>query len=161
MTRDTEVLTLNDANLGCIRAYPNRETLTLRLVGEQHHYNAARISSQTHWTMNSLSIEGDGRLHVKAQQYAANFYVGISYQQSGGEVTLEGFGVLNGSSGSVKLTGGKLTLARRDAADGQASGCARMARSWRCSMKTGKTSGRGRCRRTAQTGRVCFLLRQR
>ena len=73
--------------------------------------------------MNSLSIEGDGRLHVKAQQYAANFYVGISYQQSGGEVTLEGFGVLNGSSGSVKLTGGKLTLARRDAADGQASGC--------------------------------------
>lgn len=105
----TDVLTLNDASLGYIRAYPNRETLKLRLVGNNTITTPQDIFSNA-LDMNSLSIEGNGRLHVKTQQYAANFYVGISYQQSGGEVTLEGFGVLNGSSGSVKLTGGKLTL---------------------------------------------------
>ena len=105
----TDVLTLNDASLGYIRAYPNRETLKLRLVGNNTITTPQDIFSNA-LDMNSLSIEGDGRLHVKTQQYAANFYVGISYQQSGGEVMLEGFGVLNGSSGSVKLTGGKLTL---------------------------------------------------
>ncbi len=105
----TDVLTLNDASLGYIRAYPNRETLKLRLVGNNTITTPQDIFSNA-LDMNSLSIEGNGRLHVKTQQYAANFYVGISYQQSGGEVTLEGFGVLNGGSGSVKLTGGKLTL---------------------------------------------------
>jgi len=105
----TDVLTLNDASLGYIRAYPNWETLKLRLVGNNTITTPQDIFSNA-LDMNSLSIEGDGRLHVKTQQYAANFYVGISYQQSGGEVTLEGFGVLNGGSGSVKLTGGKLTL---------------------------------------------------
>ena len=94
----TDVLTLNDASLGYIRAYPNRETLKLRLVGNNTITTPQDIFSNA-LDMNSLSIEGNGRLHVKTQQYAANFYVGISYQQSGGEVTLEGFGVLNGSSG--------------------------------------------------------------
>lgn len=106
---ETKVLTLNDANLGCIRASQIQKPLTLRLVGDNTITTPQGICSNA-LTMDSLSIEGDGRLHVKAQLYAANFYVGISYQQSGGEVTLEGFGVLNGSSGSVKLTGGKLTL---------------------------------------------------
>ena len=106
---ETKVLTLNDANLGCIRASQIQKPLTLRLVGDNTITTPQGIYSNA-LTMDSLSIEGDGRLHVKAQMYAANFYVGISYQQSGGEVTLEGFGVLNGSSGSVKLTGGKLTL---------------------------------------------------
>lgn len=106
---ETKVLTLNDANLGCIRASQIQKPLTLRLVGDNTITTPQGIYSNA-LTMDSLSIEGDGRLHVKAQLYAANFYVGISYQQSGGEVTLEGFGVLNGSSGSVKLTGGKLTL---------------------------------------------------
>lgn len=106
---ETKVLTLNDANLGCIRASQIQKPLTLRLVGDNTITTPQGIYSNA-LTMDSLSIEGNGRLHVKAQLYAANFYVGISYQQSGGEVTLEGFGVLNGSSGSVKLTGGKLTL---------------------------------------------------
>lgn len=106
---ETKVLTLNDANLGCIRASQIQKPLTLRLVGDNTITTPQGIYSNA-LDMDSLSIEGDGRLHVKAQLYAANFYVGISYQQSGGEVTLEGFGVLNGSSGSVKLTGGKLTL---------------------------------------------------
>ena len=106
---ETKVLTLNDANLGCIRASQIQKPLTLRLVGDNTITTPQGIYSNA-LTMDSLSIEGNGRLHVKAQLYAANFYVGISYQQSGGEVTLEGFGVLNGGSGSVKLTGGKLTL---------------------------------------------------
>lgn len=106
---ETKVLTLNDANLGCIRASQIQKPLTLRLVGDNTITTPQGIYSNA-LTMDSLSIEGNGRLHVKAQMYAANFSVGISYQQSGGEVTLEGFGVLNGSSGSVKLTGGKLTL---------------------------------------------------
>lgn len=106
---ETKVLTLNDANLGCIRASQIQKPLTLRLVGDNTITTPQGIYSNA-LTMDSLSIEGNGRLHVKAQLYAANFSVGIFYQQSGGEVTLEGFGVLNGSSGSVKLTGGKLTL---------------------------------------------------
>lgn len=106
---ETKVLTLNDANLGCIRASQIQKPLTLRLVGDNTITTPQGIYSNA-LTMDSLSIEGNGRLHVKAQLYAANFYVGIFYQQSGGEVTLEGFGVLNGGSGSVKLTGGKLTL---------------------------------------------------
>lgn len=106
---ETKVLTLNNANLGCIRASQIQKPLTLRLVGDNTITTPQGIYSNA-LTMDSLSIEGNGRLHVKAQLYAANFYVGISYQQSGGEVTLEGFGVLNGGSGSVKLTGGKLTL---------------------------------------------------
>ncbi len=106
---ETKVLTLNDANLGCIRASQIQKPLTLRLVGDNTITTPQGIYSNA-LTMDSLSIEGNGRLHVKAQLYATNFYVGISYQQSGGEVTLEGFGVLNGGSGSVKLTGGKLTL---------------------------------------------------
>ena len=106
---ETKVLTLNDANLGCIRASQIQKPLTLRLVGDNTITTPQGIYSNA-LTMDSLSIEGNGRLHVKAQLYAANFYVGISYQQSGGEVTLEGFGVLNGGSGSVKLIGGKLTL---------------------------------------------------
>ena len=106
---ETKVLTLNDANLGCIRASQIQKPLTLRLVGDNTITTPQGIYSNA-LTMDSLSIEGNGRLHVKAQLYAANFSVGISYQQSGGEVTLEGFGVLNGGSGSVKLTGGKLTL---------------------------------------------------
>lgn len=106
---ETKVLTLNDANLGCIRASQIQKPLTLRLVGDNTITTPQGIYSNA-LTMDSLSIEGNGRLHVKAQLYAANFYTGIFYQQSGGEVTLEGFGVLNGGSGSVKLTGGKLTL---------------------------------------------------
>ena len=106
---ETKVLTLNDANLGCIRASQIQKPLTLRLVGGNTITTPQGIYSNA-LTMDSLSIEGNGRLHVKAQLYAANFYTGIFYQQSGGEVTLEGFGVLNGGSGSVKLTGGKLTL---------------------------------------------------
>ncbi len=106
---ETKVLTLNDANLGCIRVSQIQKPLTLRLVGDNTITTPQGIYSNA-LTMDSLSIEGNGRLHVKAQLYAANFYTGIFYQQSGGEVTLEGFGVLNGSSGSVKLTGGKLTL---------------------------------------------------
>ena len=106
---ETKVLTLNDANLGCIRASQIQKPLTLRLVGDNTITTPQGIYSNA-LTMDSLSIEGNGRLHVKAQLYAANFYVGISYQQSGGEVTLEGIGVLNGGSGSVKLIGGKLTL---------------------------------------------------
>ena len=106
---ETKVLTLNDANLGCIRASQIQKPLTLRLVGDNTITTPQGIYSNA-LTMDSLSIEGNGRLHVKAQLYAANFSVDISYQQSGGEVTLEGFGVLNGGSGSVKLTGGKLTL---------------------------------------------------
>ncbi len=106
---ETKVLTLNDANLGCIRASQIQKPLTLRLVGDNTITTPQGIYSNA-LTMDSLSIEGNGRLHVKAQMYAANFSVGISYQQSGGEVTLEGFGVLNGGPGSVKLTGGKLTL---------------------------------------------------
>ena len=123
---ETKVLTLNDANLGCIRASQIQKPLTLRLVGDNTITTPQGIYSNA-LTMDSLSIEGNGRLHVKAQLYAANFYVGISYQQSGGEVTLEGFGVLNGGPGSVKLTGGTLTLggaglqrlpAKLDAPDG-------------------------------------------
>ena len=106
---ETKVLTLNDANLGCIRASQIQKPLTLRLVGDNTITTPQGIYSNA-LTMDSLSIEGNGRLHVKAQLYAANFSVGIFYQQSGGEVTLEGFGTLEGSSGSVKLTGGKLTL---------------------------------------------------
>ena len=106
---ETKVLTLNGANLGCIRAFHSQETLTLRLVGDNTITTPQGIYSNA-LTMNRLSIEGNGSLHVKAQVYAANFSVGIFYQQSGGEVTLEGFGTLEGSSGSVKLTGGKLTL---------------------------------------------------
>ena len=106
---ETKVLTLNDANLGCIRASQIQKPLTLRLVGDNTITTPQGIYSNA-LTMDSLSIEGNGRLHVKAQLYAANFSVGIFYQQSGGEVTLEGIGVLNGGSVSVKLIGGKLTL---------------------------------------------------
>lgn len=121
----TDVLTLNDASLGYIRAYPNRETLKLRLVGNNTITTPQDIFSNA-LDMNSLSIEGNGRLHVKTQQYAANFYVGISYQQSGGEVTLEGDVIWQDASG-IELTGGTLTLggaglqrlpAKLDAPDG-------------------------------------------
>ena len=68
---ETKVLTLNDANLGCIRASQIQKPLTLRLVGDNTITTPQGIYSNA-LTMDSLSIEGNGRLHVKAQLYAAN-----------------------------------------------------------------------------------------
>ena len=117
----TDVLTLNDASLGYIRAYPNRETLKLRLVGNNTITTPQDIFSNA-LDMNSLSIEGNGRLHVKTQQYAANFYVGISAVRRRGDA-----GGLWGAEWQFRLGKAyrwKADASRRDAADEQASGCA-------------------------------------
>ena len=50
--------------------------LTLRSGGDNTITTPQGIYSNA-LTMDSLSIEGDGRLHVKAQLYAANFYAWV------------------------------------------------------------------------------------
>ena len=119
----TDVLTLNDASLGYIRAYPNRETLKLRLVGNNTITTPQDIFSNA-LDMNSLSIEGKRSPACQDAAVCSKLLRGhiLSAVRRRGDA-----GGLWGAEWQFRLGKAyrwKADASRRDAADEQASGCA-------------------------------------
>ena len=103
---ESQVLTLENAHLGCIQA--NKYDLTLNLMGN----NTIIPSSENARAIiaSGLSIRGEGSLHIRTIDAPAIVFLDTSlYRQSGGNVTLEGDVIWQDASG-IELTGGTLTL---------------------------------------------------
>ncbi len=105
---ETKVLTLNGANLGCIRATPY--DLTLNLVG--NNTIIPPLEDARAIIASGLSIRGEGSLEIAAKISPIHLLdTRLPYRQSGGNVTLKSNAntILQDASG-IELTGGTLTL---------------------------------------------------